>query len=56
LSLEDDGIGFAPQAVKGKGGLGLVSIGERARIIGASLSIESKPGDGTRISVRVPLQ
>jgi two-component system CheB/CheR fusion protein len=56
LSLEDDGIGFAPQAVKGKGGLGLVSIGERARIVGGTLSIESKPGDGTRISVRVPLQ
>jgi two-component system, chemotaxis family, CheB/CheR fusion protein len=56
LSLEDDGTGFIPQAVKGKGGLGLVSIGERARIIGGALSIESKPGDGTRISVRVPLQ
>jgi two-component system CheB/CheR fusion protein len=56
LSLEDDGIGFAPQAVKGKGGLGLVSIGERARIVGGTLSIESKPGDGTRISVRVPFE
>jgi len=56
LSLEDDGIGFAPPAVKGKGGLGLVSIGERARIVGGTLSIESKPGDGTRISVRVPFE
>jgi len=56
LSLQDDGIGFTPQAVKGKGGLGLVSIGERARIVGGTLAIESKPGDGTRISVRVPLQ
>ena len=41
LSLEDDGIGFAPQAVKGKGGLGLVSIGERARIIGGTLALQS---------------
>ena len=56
LSLEDDGIGFTPQAVKGKGGLGLVSIEERARIVGGTLSLESKPGSGTRISVRVPLQ
>ncbi len=56
LSFEDDGIGFAPQAVKGKGGLGLVSIGERTRILGGTLSIDSKPGSGTRISVRVPLQ
>jgi two-component system CheB/CheR fusion protein len=56
LSLEDDGIGFTPQAVKGKGGLGLVSIGERARIMGGTLSIESKPGDGTLLSVRVPFE
>jgi two-component system, chemotaxis family, CheB/CheR fusion protein len=56
LSLEDDGIGFVPPAVKGKGGLGLVSIGERTRILGGTLSIDSKPGSGTRISVRVPLQ
>jgi signal transduction histidine kinase len=55
LSLEDDGIGFAPQAVKGKGGLGLVSMRERARILGASLSIDSKPGDGARISIKVPV-
>jgi two-component system CheB/CheR fusion protein len=56
LSLADDGVGFAPQAVKGKGGLGLVSIGERARIMGATLSIESRPGDGTRISIQVPIE
>ncbi len=55
LSLRDDGRGFAPQAVKGKGGLGLVSIGERARIMGGTLAIESEPGQGTRISVSVPL-
>jgi len=54
LSLQDNGIGFAPLAVKGKGGLGLVSTGERVRILGGALSIESKPGDGTRISVKVP--
>lgn len=56
LSLEDNGVGFSPEAVKGKGGLGLVSIGERARIIGGALSIDAKPGDGARISVRVPLK
>ncbi len=55
LSLQDNGVGFAPLAVKGKGGLGLVSIRERARIMGGDLSIESKPGDGARIAVRVPL-
>jgi signal transduction histidine kinase len=34
----------------------LVSIGERARIVGGTLSIDSKPGDGTRISVSVPIE
>lgn len=55
FTVLDDGIGFSPQAVKGKGGLGLVSIGERARIMGGDLSIEAKPGYGTRIAVRVPI-
>jgi two-component system, chemotaxis family, CheB/CheR fusion protein len=55
LSLHDDGRGFAPQAVKGKGGLGLVSIGERARIMGGTVAVESEPGHGTRIAVNVPL-
>src|SRR6185369_1149696 len=34
LTLDDDGVGFAPEAVRGKGGLGLVSMAERARILG----------------------
>lgn len=56
LSIQDDGIGFDPLAVKGKGGLGMVSMGERARIIGARLSIESRPGHGAQIAVLVPVQ
>ena len=56
LSLEDDGVGFVPLSVKGKGGLGLVSIGERARILGGTVSIASKPGEGSLISVSVPLE
>ena len=56
LSLKDNGKGFLPEAVKGKGGLGLVSIGERTRIMGGTLLIDSNPGDGTQISVSVPLQ
>jgi two-component system CheB/CheR fusion protein len=56
LSIEDDGAGFDPQHVKGKGGLGLVSITERTRIMGGTVSLESRPGDGTRISLTIPLQ
>ena len=46
LSAEDNGVGFAPEVVKGKGGLGLISIRERARMLGGELSIESEPWEG----------
>jgi len=55
LSIKDDGVGFDPVSVKGKGGLGMVSIGERARIMGGSVAVESKPGHGTGIAVLIPL-
>jgi PAS domain S-box-containing protein len=55
LSIEDDGVGFDPEAVKGKGGLGMVSMGERARLVSGVLSIESAPGNGARVVLKVPL-
>jgi two-component system sensor histidine kinase UhpB len=55
LALEDDGKGFDPDRVKGEGGLGLVSMEERARLINGRFSIQSHPGKGTRVEVRVPL-
>jgi PAS domain S-box-containing protein len=55
LSIEDDGVGFDPKTVDGKARLGLVSIRERVRLAGGSLSIHSEPGHGTRLELRVPL-
>ena len=55
LTVEDNGIGFDPEAVKGQGQLGLVGIEERARLIHGKLSIASRPGNGTRIALEVPL-
>jgi signal transduction histidine kinase len=54
LCVRDKGIGFEV-AARGKTGLGLESMRERARLIRARLSIRSKPGRGTRITLRVPL-
>jgi signal transduction histidine kinase len=54
LSIEDDGAGFDPQRAKGRGGLGLVSMEERARLVDGKLTIGSKPGKGTRIALRIP--
>ncbi|MCZ7567726.1 MAG: histidine kinase [Ardenticatenaceae bacterium] len=59
LVIEDDGKGFNPDAVQpardGTHGLGLIGIRERASLIGGQTRIASRPGQGTRIEVEVPL-
>jgi len=52
LEISDDGIGFDPNSKPP--GVGLASMAGRAREIGATLDIESAPGQGTRVAVRVP--
>ncbi len=54
LSIRDDGIGFDPGLSRGRGGLGLASMDERVRLIQGSVTINSKPGAGTAITVRIP--
>jgi PAS domain S-box-containing protein len=54
LRVRDRGVGFEV-ATRGKTGVGLESMRERARLIHARLTVRSRPGEGTRISVRVPL-
>ena len=52
LEIEDGGQGFDPQVAPGqRGHLGLAGMAERAREIGWSLSVESRPGHGTRVRV-----
>lgn len=53
LRVEDDGIGFDPEATRRRstGGFGLVSMLERAELLGAELRLESAPGAGTRVEV-----
>jgi two-component system CheB/CheR fusion protein len=53
LQISDFGHGFDTEG--GRPGLGLVSMEERARHIGATLQLKSAPGEGTRITVNVPL-
>ena len=55
LRVTDDGAGFDPALTPGKGGLGLVSMRERVFSLGGELAIDSKPSDGTRVDVRIPL-
>ncbi len=60
LRVRDDGGGFDPSVaarttaeVQG-GGLGLVGMVERARLVGGELDVRSAPGGGTTITLRVP--
>ncbi|MBW3598996.1 MAG: response regulator [Planctomycetes bacterium] len=57
LTVEDDGRGFDVDATTSVGaGLGLTSVRERAQLLKGSLHIESRPGFGTLVAVRAPLQ
>jgi PAS domain S-box-containing protein len=55
LFVIDNGKGFDASKIKAGSGLGLLSIEERARNMGASVTIDSTPEAGTRLTVKVPL-
>ncbi len=55
--VEDDGHGFDRTSVEAgdDGGLGLIGMEERAAIIGGELELDTGPGEGTRVRLKVPL-
>lgn len=57
LDVEDDGSGFEPQTVFAAegGSFGLIGMRERAERIDGALLVDSHPGKGTRVEVKVPL-
>ena len=59
LTIKDDGIGFDPESTrlrrKRRGGLGLLSMRERANSVGGVVNIVSARGSGTQIEIRIPL-
>jgi signal transduction histidine kinase len=59
LSVEDDGAGFEqpdiPDALTEEGHFGLVGMRERALLLGGRLDIASRPGEGTRVEARFPV-
>jgi signal transduction histidine kinase len=55
LCIADTGTGFDPREVKQKGGLGLVSIEERVRLLRGKLRIRTRPDGGTELEVQLPL-
>jgi two-component system NarL family sensor kinase len=54
LSVEDDGAGFDAAQIQADRH-GLIGIQERARLLGGTLKLHSRPGRGTEIRVTIPL-
>jgi PAS domain S-box-containing protein len=59
LVIHDDGISFdlehPPARPRKQGRLGLLSMRERAAYVGGTLSVKSAPGQGTTLTVQIPL-
>ena len=55
LTIEDNGVGLAQNAHK-KQSFGLLGIRERALMVGGKARIKSRPGNGTQVSVSIPLE
>jgi signal transduction histidine kinase len=57
--IRDDGAGFdisQGQKSRRRKGLGLIAMRERVSAIGGTLQIDSRPGHGTELSIRIPLE
>jgi signal transduction histidine kinase len=58
LIVADDGVGIdgsgSPRELETDGHYGLVGMAERAERVGATVLLEGTPGEGTRVTVRVP--
>jgi hypothetical protein len=55
LEISDEGRGMDVARSRREQHLGLIGMSERAHMLGGSMEIDSAPGRGTRISVRLPL-
>jgi signal transduction histidine kinase len=55
LEIVDNGIGFSPGAGPDLGGLGLLSIRERAQELDGQVAITSQPGEGMRVWISIPI-
>jgi two-component system sensor histidine kinase UhpB len=56
LLVRDDGRGFSVGRARQHGGLGLVSIAERVRLLNGRFDVTSRPGSGTTVRVQVPVR
>ncbi len=55
LAFSDDGVGFDTDEKKNSGGAGLLNLQHRAKLINAQLTMQSSPGNGSRVTIELPL-
>ena len=55
LSISDDGRGFDPRLPRGRQHVGLTGMRERVHSLGGTLTLATSPGQGTRLTVTVPI-
>ena len=57
VQIEDSGVGFdVPQALTPPNSSGLVGMKERVTLLGGAFTIDSAPGEGTRLTAHLPLK
>jgi signal transduction histidine kinase len=54
--VEDDGQGFRIEQVQDTGGLGLQHMQRRARLYGGSVDVDTAPGKGTLLTIKIPIR
>jgi signal transduction histidine kinase len=55
LSIRDRGVGFDQDSIAGGGGLGLIAMHERIHLVDGDFSLNTRPGRGVVITIRIPL-
>ncbi len=55
LAFSDDGVGFNAEEKMNSGGAGLINLQNRARLINAQLTMNSTPGNGSTVTIQLPL-
>jgi PAS domain S-box-containing protein len=56
LEVRDNGQGFSTAAPRKPHSLGLMGLRERAQLVEGAVAIDSQPGKGTRVQVRIPVR
>ena len=55
LTVKDLGIGLVRDSSESRTSIGIVGMKERARLVNGNLSLQSKAGEGTEVSLEVPV-